>query len=82
MHTLPWLAFFGWATVINWLVLLCWFLMVTLGRQWVFGVHQKLFGIPEQQLASLHYGGMMAYKLLVLLLFAVPYVVLRFFITV
>jgi hypothetical protein len=70
-------AFFGWCTLLNWLVLLVWFLFFAAGGGWVHRVHAKWAPESAESFRAIHYGGMMAYKVAVLLFCLVPYLALR-----
>ncbi len=67
----------GWCTVINWAILLFWFLFLKVAHDWVYRLHCKCLDVPVERFDSIHYGGMMAYKLAVLILNFVPYIALR-----
>jgi hypothetical protein len=70
-------AALGWCTLINWGLLLIWFLFLTLASDFVYNMHSKLFKLSREQFVAIHYGGMAAYKLAVLLFNLVPYLALR-----
>ncbi len=65
-----------WCTVINYAMLLLWavltFLVPGLLR-W----HSRLFKIPAEQFTAINYGGILLYKMGVLLFNLVPYIALR-----
>jgi len=66
-----------WCAVINYGVLLVWFLFFILAHDWMHRLHGKWFRLSVEQFDALHYGGMSVYKLGILLLNLVPYVALR-----
>jgi Family of unknown function (DUF6868) len=66
-----------WCAVINYGVLLIWFLFFILAHDWMHRFHSKWFRLSVEQFDALHYGGMSVYKLGILLLNLVPYVALR-----
>lgn len=66
-----------WCTVMNWAVLLVWFLVFTLAHDWIYGVHARWFRLAAEQFDALHYAGMAIYKIGILLFNLVPYVALR-----
>jgi hypothetical protein len=68
--------FLLWCTVINYGVLLVWFLVFVFARNWIQRIHGRWFGLPNGQFYSLHYAGMAIYKIGILLFNLVPFVVL------
>jgi len=65
-----------WCTVINYAMLVLWAALVFLAPgfvQW----HGRWFKMPVEQFNAVHYGGMLLYKLGVLLFNLVPYIALR-----
>ena len=63
-----------WCTVINYGVLLVWFLVFMLAHDWMYGLHGLWFHLSREQFDALHYGGMALYKIGILLLNLVPYI--------
>jgi hypothetical protein len=70
-------AIAAWSAIINLAVLLCWFLMFTLARDWMYRLHGKWFTFSREAFAALHYGGMGLYKLGILLFNVAPYLAMR-----
>ena len=70
-------AVLGWSFVINYGVLLLWFLFFTLAHDWMHRFHGRWFRVPVDQFDTIHYAGMAIYKIGILLLNLVPYVALR-----
>jgi hypothetical protein len=66
-----------WCTLINYGVLLWWFLIFTLARDWIHRLHGRWFRLPAEQFASIHYAGMAIYKIGILLFNLTPYIALR-----
>jgi len=69
-------SFLLWCTVINYAILLLWFLAFTLAHQWMRRFHGRWFRLSDEQFDSLHYIGMSIYKIGILLFKVVPLVVL------
>jgi len=69
--------FLLWCTILNYLVLLLWFVAFTGARDWMFKLHGRWFRLTMSQFDALHYGGMAVYKVGILLLNLVPYVALN-----
>lgn len=67
----------AWVSVINYTVLIIWFLSLIVARNFVYKLHSRWFDISEAQFNAIHYGLMGAYKLLVMVFFLTPYIVLR-----
>jgi len=65
-----------WSAVINYGVLLLWFMVFTLAHDWLFRLHGKWFRISVEQFDATHYVGMAIYKIGVLLFALVPYIAL------
>jgi len=65
------------STVINYVILLVWFLVFVLARDWMRRFHGRWFRLADDQFDALHYLGMSIYKIGILLLNLVPYLVLR-----
>ena len=66
-----------WYTVINYGVLLVWFLFFMLAHDWIYQLHGTWFHLSAEQFDTLYYAGMALYKLGILLLNLVPYIALR-----
>jgi ABC-type uncharacterized transport system permease subunit len=68
--------FLMWCTVINYGILLVWFLFFMFARDWIQRLHGRWFRLSGEQFDSLHYAGMSVYKIGILLFNLVPYVAL------
>jgi hypothetical protein len=66
-----------WCSIINYGILLVWFLSFLLAHDWMYQLHGRWFHFSVEQFDMLHYAGMSIYKLGILLLNLVPYVALR-----
>jgi hypothetical protein len=66
-----------WCTVINYGVLLVWFLVFLLAHDWMYGFHGQWFHLSREQFDIIHYAGMALYKIGILLFNLVPYIALR-----
>ena len=67
----------AWCTVINWLLLLLWFLFLTLAHDWTYRLHSKWFNISVDKFDSIHYAGMTFLKISIILFNLAPYLALR-----
>ena len=70
-------AFFGWATLINIVLLLIVALSITVLRCPIAKIHSKLFGMSEAELTPLYFQYLANYKLLVIIFNLVPYIALK-----
>jgi hypothetical protein len=66
--------FFLWCTVINYGVLLVWFLFFMLAHDWMYRFHGKWFSFTLERFDAMHYATMAAFKLGIILLNLVPLV--------
>lgn len=66
-----------WSTGINLGILTLWFALFALARNWMYHLHSRWFRLTDGQFDALHYGAMAFYKIGILLLNLVPYIVLR-----
>jgi hypothetical protein len=65
-----------WCTVINYAMLLLWAALVLLAPRFVRW-HGRWFGMSAEQFNVLHYGGILLYKLGIILFNLVPYIAVR-----
>jgi hypothetical protein len=65
-----------WCTVINYGFLIFWVLLYMLARTWLHRLWGFWFRLTSEQFDALNFGGMMIYKLGIILFNLVPYVVL------
>lgn len=69
-------TFLLWCTLINYAILIFWFLVFVLARDWMRRLHGKWFHVSDQQFDAIHYAGMAVYKIGIFLFNLVPAVVL------
>jgi hypothetical protein len=67
-----------WCAVINYGVLLVWFLFFILAHDRMHRLHGRWFHLSIEQFDALHYAGMSLYKVGILLLNLVPWIALEF----
>jgi len=70
--------FLGWCTIINYAVLIYWFIMLVWAHNLVYRAHSRWFRLSEEAFDAMNYGGMGLYKLGIFVFNLVPYLVLRF----
>ncbi|MBC8378097.1 MAG: hypothetical protein H8E62_02895 [Planctomycetes bacterium] len=66
--------FLMWCSVINVALMILLFLILWLGRSWVYKMHSKMFPITEQQFNVIIYSFLGVYKLLVYMFNIIPYI--------
>jgi hypothetical protein len=69
-------GFFLWCSVINYGVLLIWAVLGTLGREWLYRLWGRFFPLPREQFDALNFGGMILYKIGIILFNIVPCIAL------
>ena len=67
----------AWCSVINMGLLLFWFLLFAVARDFVFQIHGKWFKLPQERFNAIHYMGMLFFKICIFLFNIVPYLALR-----
>ncbi len=70
-------AVLGWCTVMNWGLLLWWFLFFTLAHDWLYRFHGKWFTLPTERFDAIHYAGMALFKIGIFLFNLGQYFALR-----
>jgi len=63
--------------VINYGVLLVWFLVVMFAHDWIYFLHSRWFHLSVEQFDMLHYAGMSVFKIGILLFNLAPYCALH-----
>jgi hypothetical protein len=66
-----------WCTVINYGLLLWWFVFFTCAHDWIRRLHGRWFRLPAEQFDAIHYAGMAIDKIGIFLFNLVPYVALH-----
>ena len=69
--------FLLWCFLINFGIMLAWFLMFTLARDLIFKVHSRWFRLSEERFDAIHYSWMAFYKLAIFMLNFVPWLALQ-----
>ena len=57
-----------WSLVFNYAILLVWFTALTVAHDWVYRLHTRWFALSRESFDAIHYSGMAAYKIGILLL--------------
>jgi hypothetical protein len=66
-----------WCTIINYGVLLVWWLCFLWAHDWMHRWHGRWFHLSHEQFDALHYAGIAIFKIGILLFNLVPYIALR-----
>lgn len=61
-------------TLINYGILLVWFLVFVFARDWMRDLHGKWFDLSRERFDAIHYAGMAGYKLLIMVFNLVPWI--------
>ena len=69
--------FFGWCSVINYGVLLFWFLSWMLCRDAIYAIHSRWFPMARERYDQIHFQLLGGFKIAVLVLNLSPYLALR-----
>lgn len=72
MNDHPLFRFLLWSTLINYAVLIAWFLAFAFARDGLRKLHGRWFRLPDATFDAIHYGGMAVYKIGILLFNLVP----------
>jgi hypothetical protein len=66
-----------WCTVINYGILLVWFVFFIMAHDWIYRFFGRWFQLSVDQFHMLYYAGMSVYKIGIILLNLVPYIALH-----
>ena len=67
----------GWCAVMNYSLLLLWFMMYVLAHDWLYQLHGTWFTLSGEKFAAIHYAGMAFFKVGIFLFNLAPYIALR-----
>ena len=67
----------AWCAVINYALLMLWFLVFWLAHDWLFRLHGKWFTLSVENFDAIHYAAMAFFKLCLIVFNLVPYLALR-----
>jgi hypothetical protein len=67
----------AWCTVINFGMLMFWFVILLLARDSIYRLHGNWFKLSRESFDTIHYGGIAFYKICILVFNLFPYLVLR-----
>ncbi|MHB8636978.1 MAG: DUF6868 family protein [Fimbriimonadaceae bacterium] len=69
--------FFLWCAVLNYALLIVWWVIFLLPHQWIYTVSAKAFRLTEAEFDRYTFLGIVFYKLAIILFTLVPYTALR-----
>jgi len=67
-----------WCAVLNYAFIFIWFGAFVFAHDWMYGMHSRWFKISVETFDAIHYAGLAVYKIGILLLNLVPFIVLYF----
>jgi len=71
------LQLLGWCSLIYIILFSIWALFFMVGRNWLYKLHNKWFAMPIERFNVIHYVLMGIFKIILIVFFLVPYLVLR-----
>ncbi|MCP3922280.1 MAG: hypothetical protein GY714_06820 [Desulfobacterales bacterium] len=67
----------GWSAIFNMAMLVLWSLMFFFGQDLIYSIHVKWFELSRESFNTIHYCGIIFYKLIIFTFFIFPYLALR-----
>lgn len=68
---------FAWSLTINLALIILWFILVSVASDWIYKMHSKCFKLSRESFYSIHYGGILFFKLLIIVFNLVPYIAMH-----
>ena len=68
----------GWCAIINYFIIIVWFLVMVYANEWLYGLVVRWFHISREYCDAVHYACIAFYKIINAMFFIIPYIVLRF----
>ena len=69
--------FFVWCAMLNYAVLILWFVISIVGRSFLLGICRRFFRISEETYDNGMFYGIMSYKLAIFVFALMPYIALK-----
>ncbi len=66
-----------WCSLINYGLLIVWFLLFVLPHEWMYRLYGRWFRLTAEQFDAVNFAGIVLYKVGIMLFNMVPYVALR-----
>ena len=70
-------AFLLWCFIINYGVLLLWFLMIAFAKDFIYNIHTKWFNISREKFDSINYMWIGFFKLAIFIFNLAPYIAIQ-----
>jgi len=67
----------GWCTIINYSLLILWFLFFVLAHDFLFKLHGKWFNLTVERFDAMHYVGMAVFKVFIFVFNLTPYLAIQ-----
>ena len=68
---------FAWCLVMNFAVLILWFVIFTLAHGWIFRMHSSMFKVSPDAFYAINYGFCGFYKIIVFVFVFIPYIAMH-----
>ena len=70
-------ALLGWCAVINFGLLMLWFVLYVLAKDWMYRLHSRWFAVSKESYETVHLASMAGYKLAIWIFNLAPYIALH-----
>ncbi|AYA03844.1 hypothetical protein BEN74_14210 [Acinetobacter sp. WCHAc010034] len=77
MNTTQLADFLLYCALVNYSILIIWFLAFVFAKGWMKSLHGRWFKLSDQSFDAMHYGSMAVYKIGIMLLNLAPYIALK-----
>ena len=77
MNMTQWTSFLGYCLILNYAILIIWFLAFVFIENFIKKIHLQWFKLSDTQFDTIHYSAMAVYKILILVFNLVPYIALK-----
>lgn len=77
MNMTQWISFLGYCLILNYAILIIWFLAFVFIENFIKKIHLQWFKLSDTQFDAIHYSAMAVYKILILVFNLVPYIALK-----
>ena len=67
----------GWCALINYSILITWFLVFIFAGDWMYGIHNKWFNVSRERFNSIHFITMAWFEISIWLFSLTPYIALH-----
>jgi hypothetical protein len=67
----------GWCALINFGVLMLWFVLYASAKEWLYRLHSRWFSVSKERYETVHLAAMAAYKLAIWMFNLAPFIALH-----